>query len=83
MSDVATDDAGAWKTMLSVANNTAGGGATTGWPAAVVAGNVADHMGLSGVGRYLRIFGKTRCSMYGYSIYEIEVSGDANATCSP
>jgi len=32
-----------------------------------------DHQGLSGNGRYLRIFGLLRGTGYGYSIYELEV----------
>ncbi len=34
-----------------------------------------NHTGLSGTGRYLRIAGSVRGTIYGYSIYELEVYG--------
>jgi beta-glucosidase len=47
-----------------------------------ITGNTAlvnDHTGLSGSGRYLRIYGTARGTGYGYSIYELEVySGAVN-----
>jgi beta-glucanase (GH16 family) len=36
---------------------------------------VNDHTGLSGTGRYIRIYGTARGTVYGYSIYELEVYG--------
>jgi hypothetical protein len=40
--------------------------------------------GLSGKGRYLRIYGTTRClAQYGYSIWEMRAYGDTNANCTP
>jgi beta-glucanase (GH16 family)/regulation of enolase protein 1 (concanavalin A-like superfamily) len=36
---------------------------------------VNDHTGLSGTGRYIRIYGTTRGTPYGYSIFELEVYG--------
>jgi chitinase len=40
--------------------------------------------GLSGTGRYLRIYGTARAlSMYGYSIWEMRAYGDTNASCTP
>jgi hypothetical protein len=44
-----------------------------------ITGNSAlinDHIGLSGSGRYVRMLGLTRGTIYGYSIYELEVYGD-------
>jgi RHS repeat-associated protein len=35
-----------------------------------------DHTQLTGTGRYLRIYGTTRATPYGYSIYELEVYGE-------
>ncbi|RAW00416.1 PKD domain-containing protein [Pseudochryseolinea flava] len=46
--------------------------------AKTVTGNstlVNDHTGLSGEGRYVRIYGTTRATPYGYSIFELEVYG--------
>jgi chitinase len=43
-----------------------------------ITGNTAlvnDHAGLSGSGRYIRIYGTARGTVYGYSIYELEVYG--------
>ncbi len=45
-----------------------------------VTGNTSlsnDYTGLSGTGRYLRIYGTARGTVYGYSIYELEVYGTA------
>ncbi|MFY0255514.1 Ig-like domain-containing protein [Chitinophaga sp. 30R24] len=51
-----------WTTLKSVTNNTT---------------LVNDHTGLSGAGRYLRIYGTSRVTAYGYSIYELEAYGTA------
>lgn len=40
---------------------------------------VNDHTGLTGAGRYLRIFGTARTTGYGYSIFELEVYGNSAA----
>lgn len=32
-------------------------------------------------GRYVRLFGVTRATMYGFSVFEMELYGDADATC--
>jgi L-fucose isomerase-like protein len=37
---------------------------------------VNDHTGLIGGGRYVRVYGTTRKTTYGYSIYELEVYGN-------
>ena len=45
-----------------------------------VSGNTTttnDQTGLSGTGRYIRIYGTARATVYGYSLYEIEVYGTA------
>jgi beta-glucanase (GH16 family) len=56
----ATAAAGPWTTMKSVTGNTA---------------LVNDQTGLTGSGRYIRIYGTARGTGYGYSIYELEVYG--------
>lgn len=47
-----------------------------------VTGNTSltnDHTGLSGTGRYVRIYGTARGTPYGYSIYELEIYGTASS----
>ncbi|MER7463013.1 family 20 glycosylhydrolase [Streptomyces sp. NPDC097981] len=56
-----SDDASTWRTVYST---------TTG------AGGVQDLTGLSGSGRYIRVYGTRRGTSYGYSLYEFEVYGD-------
>ena len=51
-----------WNTIKSVTGNTS---------------TTNDQTGLSGTGRYVRIYGTARATAYGYSIYEIEVYGTA------
>jgi hypothetical protein len=54
-------NASSWTTMKSVVGNTT---------------LVNDHTtGISGTGRYIRIHGTTRATVYGYSIFELEVYG--------
>jgi hypothetical protein len=73
-----SDDAATWKTMTSITNNALGSAlAPTDWTGAV------DTKGLSGVGRYLRMNGTARCTMFGYSIWEMRAFGDTNANCTP
>jgi hypothetical protein len=38
-------------------------------------GGIEDLTGLAGTGRYLRMYGTTRGTIYGYSLYELEVYG--------
>ncbi|RAW00335.1 hypothetical protein DQQ10_14880 [Pseudochryseolinea flava] len=57
---------------------------TSSWPTVLktVAGNttlVNDHTGLSGSGRYLRIYSTARNTAYGVSIFELEVYGASGA----
>jgi hypothetical protein len=49
----------------------------TDWTKAVVTKSLAA------VGRYLRIHGTVRCTVYGYSVWEIRAYGDADANCAP
>jgi hypothetical protein len=73
-----SNDAATWRTMTSVVGNTLGKvGFPTDWSTAT------DHPGLSGLGRYMRVYGKVRCNAYGYSIWEMRVFGDTNASCTP
>jgi hypothetical protein len=58
-------DASTWTTIKSVAGNTT---------------LVNDNTGLTGAGRYVRIYGTARATTYGYSIYELEVYGAAPQT---
>ncbi|MEV8515092.1 ThuA domain-containing protein, partial [Dactylosporangium sp. NPDC051484] len=56
-----------WTTVRSVTNGT---------------GGVNDNTALGATGRYVRIYGTTRATAYGYSLYEFEVYG-ANTTTPP
>jgi glucose/arabinose dehydrogenase len=56
-----------WTTLKPVTNNTA---------------LVNDHTALSGTGRYIRIYGTTRATQWGYSIFELEVYGAASTARS-
>jgi hypothetical protein len=38
---------------------------------------------LAAVGRYLRVNGTVRCSVYGYSIWEMRAYGDTKSSCAP
>jgi len=42
-------------------------------------GGIQDLTGLSGTGRYVRMYGTVRSGIYGYSLYEFEVYGDVAA----
>jgi hypothetical protein len=53
-------NASTWTTIKTVTGNTV---------------LVNDHTGLSGIGRYVRIYGTARGTVYGYSIFELEVYG--------
>jgi beta-glucanase (GH16 family) len=41
-----------------------------------------DHTGLSGTGQYIRIYGTARGTVWGYSIYELEVYGAGTSGAS-
>lgn len=53
-------DANSWTTIKTITGNT-------------LLAN--DHTNLSGTGRYVRIYGTARGTVYGYSIFELEVYG--------
>jgi hypothetical protein len=53
-------NASAWTTIKTITGNTA---------------LINDHTGLSGTGRYVRMNGTLRGTVYGYSIFELEVYG--------
>ncbi|KJY26937.1 hypothetical protein VR45_35965, partial [Streptomyces sp. NRRL S-495] len=57
-----SDDGATWRTIASVTSGT---------------GGVQDLTGLSGSGRYIRMYGTARGTSWGYSLYEIEVYGGA------
>ncbi|MGV9266072.1 family 20 glycosylhydrolase [Kitasatospora sp. NPDC003701] len=56
-----SDDGVTWRTVHSATAGT---------------GGVQDLTGLSGSGRYIRIYGTARGTAWGYSLYEFEVYGD-------
>ncbi|MFJ4799228.1 family 20 glycosylhydrolase [Kitasatospora purpeofusca] len=60
-----SDDGTTWRTLRSVTAGT---------------GGVQDLTGLSGSGRYLRMYGTARGTSWGYSLYEIEVYGPTGGT---
>jgi hypothetical protein len=45
-------------------------------------GATQDWTGLSGAGRYVRMYGTTRATGYGYSLWEFEVYGSTGATAT-
>ena len=48
---------------------------TTNYSTTTGAGGTEDLTGLSGIGRYVRMYGLTRGTAYGYSLFEFEVYG--------
>jgi uncharacterized protein YjdB len=60
----ATAAAGPWTTIKTITGNAA---------------LVNDNTGLTGTGRYVRVYGTARGTGYGYSIWELEVYGSAAA----
>jgi hypothetical protein len=64
---IATSAAGPFNDFYSNANGT---------------GGTADVKGFTpAAGRYLRMQGVTRKTMYGYSLYDLSVYGDKDETC--
>ena len=49
---------------------------TTIYSTTTSAGGIQDLTGLSGTGRYVRMYGTVRSGVYGYSLYEFEVYGN-------
>jgi hypothetical protein len=76
-----SSDATHWTVMKALTGNAVGIATPTtmGWNSP----DVLRYTGLSGRGRYVRINGTTRClAMYGYSIWEVRASGDADSNCT-
>ncbi len=46
-------------------------------------GGIEDLTGLSGTGRYVRLYGTARATAYGYSLWELEIYGTAPVTNHP
>jgi F5/8 type C domain/Bacterial Ig domain/Secretion system C-terminal sorting domain len=63
----ATGAANSWTTIKTITGNTS---------------LVNDHTGLTGTGRYVRMYGTVRGTVYGYSLYELEVYGTAATVTS-
>ncbi|HVJ16480.1 MAG TPA: discoidin domain-containing protein, partial [Polyangiaceae bacterium] len=42
---------------------------------------IDDLTGLNSAGRYVRVYGTARNTVYGYSVWEMDVYGDNNASC--
>ncbi|OUC96210.1 discoidin domain-containing protein [Streptosporangium minutum] len=63
-----SDDAATWTTVYSTSSGD---------------GGEDDLTGLSGSGRYVRMYGTARGTEYGYSLYEFQVFGGGTATPSP
>jgi hypothetical protein len=59
---------GTWTDLLSVTNNMSSG--------------IKDHAGLSGTGRYVRMYGTARVTQWGYSLREMEVYGTASTSAA-
>jgi len=66
-----------WTSFKTVTGNAQGGPLPPDWTTAV------DSVGLTAFGRYLRVYGTKRCTMFGYSIWEMRAFGDTDATCHP
>jgi endoglucanase Acf2 len=65
---IAATTTGTWTTLKTVTGNTT---------------LVNDHTGLTGSGRYVRILGTARGTIYGYSIWELEVYGPSGTNVAP
>jgi hypothetical protein len=61
---IATSTTGTWTTLKTITGNTT---------------LINDHTGLSGSGRFVRIYGTARGTGWGYSIWELEVYGTSAA----
>jgi hypothetical protein len=72
-----SNDMTSWTSFKTVTGNMQGGPSSTDWTTAV------DYVGLTAVGRYLRVNGTMRCTIYGYSIWEMRAFGDRDAKCHP
>ncbi len=65
---IASATGGPWATIRTITGNAA---------------LVNDHTGLSGSGRYVRIYGTARGTAWGYSIFELEVYGGGSQNTPP
>jgi beta-glucosidase len=65
---IAAATGGPWTTLKTITANTA---------------LVNDHTGLSGSGRYVRIYGTARATQWGYSIFELEVYNGGTTNSPP
>ncbi|MBN1412848.1 MAG: discoidin domain-containing protein [Spirochaetales bacterium] len=61
-------DANSWTTIYTASNET---------------GGVDDISGVSGSGRYVRMYGTARGTEWGYSLWEFEVYGSGGSTAAP
>src|ERR1051326_8558706 len=57
-------DAGTWTTITTITGNT----------------SLTNNNSVTGTGRYIRIYGTARGTVYGYSIYELVVNGSTTTT---
>ena len=62
-----SNDATTWTTIKTITGNTSKSNANA----------------VSGTGRYVRVYGTTRASAYGYSIYELVVNGSSTGSTPP
>jgi hypothetical protein len=46
-------------------------------------GGVDNHINLEGTGRYVRVYGRTRATPWGYSLWEVEIYGMPATTPAP
>jgi beta-glucosidase-like glycosyl hydrolase len=65
---IASSPTDTWTTLTTITGNTA---------------LVNDHTGLSGTGRYVRIYGTARGTQWGYSIWELEVYNGSSPNVAP
>lgn len=76
-----------WETAMASAYQIQVSSNNADWaPLKSVTGNSSitnDLTGLSGTGRYIRIYGTARTTVYGYSIFEVEVYGTAATNVAP
>ncbi|HTM43918.1 MAG TPA: PQQ-dependent sugar dehydrogenase [Polyangiaceae bacterium] len=65
-----SDDAASWNTLIT----------KTAMPAGA---RTDDLTGLAGAGRFVRMYGTARNTVYGYSIFEFRTYGDNTTACTP
>ncbi|MBD0257924.1 MAG: RICIN domain-containing protein, partial [Cytophagales bacterium] len=76
-----------WETAYASGYSIQVSGDATNWTSiySTTTGNgvLDDLTGLSGTGRYIRMYGTTRATAWGYSLWEFEVYGTASTTPTP